>query len=192
MRYSILIAALACQIAVGADPAAARPESNYADALHELEQEIGSGVHGATENVKTKIHQQRGAHRERMEEMAGFKKKVGQRRVERERRSMDDIKKPDGPLQRFKNKSNDHPQQKMHQRQKEKRIQLDEMHRKVSDKLAAHHEGRELLSDEDVEHHTRRKAALERKKTSWRDEKPEQVSCNNIEYLSFSSCIFND
>lgn len=65
-------------------------------------------------------------------------------------------------------------QQKFHQRHIEKQIRLDELHAQVSETLMAHHTGQRKLSDEELESHTKKQLALERKRTSLREETPER------------------
>jgi len=176
MRSAILIFALAFKTDFGVDAAATttRQEKYYADALEELEKEIGSGVHGATQDdAKTNVHKRRGAHHN-TEELAGFKKKVDRRKAERARRATDDIEKLNDQLQHFEGQSSDDLRQNFHQRQKEKKIHLEKMHQEVSETLKAHHKGRKLLSNEDLERHTKKKAALERKNRTLEEETPER------------------
>lgn len=197
MRSAILIVALAFGIDFGVDATATatRQEqyhaSEYADALDELEQEIGSsGVRRPAANEEDARQsnggqKRRGATQRNMEEREGFKKKVDRRKAERERRAMEDIEKlndnddrPHSPGNGNANNNNNERRdlrQQFHQRQEEKKVQLGEMHRKVSDALEAHHEGRELLGTDELEHHTRRKNALERKRRSLEEETPERV-----------------
>ena len=63
---------------------------------------------------------------------------------------------------------------KFHQRQIEKQIRLDQLHAQVSETLTAHHSGQRKLSDTELESHTKKQLALERKRTSLREETPER------------------
>ena len=63
---------------------------------------------------------------------------------------------------------------KFHQRQIEKQIRLDQLHAQVSETLHAHHSGQRQLSDVELESHTKKQMALERKRTSLREETPER------------------
>lgn len=65
-------------------------------------------------------------------------------------------------------------QLKFHQRQIEKQIRLDELHAQVSETLTAHHTGQRKLSDAELESHTKKQLALDRKRTSLREETPER------------------
>lgn len=65
-------------------------------------------------------------------------------------------------------------QQKFHQRHIEKQIRLDQLHAQVSETLTAHHTGQRKLSDVELESHTKKQLALERKRTSLREESPER------------------
>ena len=209
MRAVIVIVALAAfqkvvDFGVNAATATASHEHHsheeryYADVLDELEQEIGSGVHGQDEkeeNAKTyKLHNKRRSQEElarsaeaaeqHATELEGFKKKVDSRRAERERRRAHDL------LENIKDESE--LRQKFHERQKEKRIHLDKMHREVTEVLDAHHDGRMLLSDRELKEHTRKQASLEKKRRSLEKETPEKVSHDEeiiylIEELKLSS-----
>ena len=63
---------------------------------------------------------------------------------------------------------------KFHQRQIEKQIRLDQLHAQVSETLHAHHSGQRQLSDAELESHTKKQQALERKRTSLREESSER------------------
>ena len=63
---------------------------------------------------------------------------------------------------------------RFHNRQREKKQRLDEMHVEVSEKLDAHHSGRNLLSTEELDTYTKKKTAIERKRKSLNEETPER------------------
>ena len=63
---------------------------------------------------------------------------------------------------------------KFHQRQIEKQLRLDQLHTQVTETLHAHHSGQRQLSNADLESHTKKLKALERKRTSLREESPER------------------
>ena len=56
----------------------------------------------------------------------------------------------------------------------EKQLRLDQLHTQVTETLHAHHSGQRQLSDADLESHTKKLKALERKRTSLREETPER------------------
>ena len=165
----IVTAACACQLAVGADAAAAAtlPETHhvdidYAEALNDLEREMGSGPGTDHEHHQPHHH----------DDLLQKKRGSGPRR---ERKALDDIAQLDERLRNFEGKvSHDDLREHFHQRQKDKRVQLDQKHREVSERLQDHHEGRKLLSDEELELHEKRKGALERKRRSLEEETPER------------------
>lgn len=61
-----------------------------------------------------------------------------------------------------------------HQRQIEKQFRLDQLHAQVTETLYAHHSGQRQLSNAELESHTKKLKALERKRTSLREESPER------------------
>ncbi len=63
---------------------------------------------------------------------------------------------------------------KFHQRHIEKQMRLDQLHAQVSETLTAHHTGQRKLSDAELESHTKKQLALDRKRTSLREESPER------------------
>ena len=63
---------------------------------------------------------------------------------------------------------------KFHQRQIEKQLRLDQLHAQVTKTLHEHHSGQRQLSGADLESHTKKLKALERKRTSLREESPER------------------
>lgn len=63
---------------------------------------------------------------------------------------------------------------RFHNRQREKKQRLDEIHVEVSEKLEAHHSGRNLLSTEELDTYTKKKTAIERKRKSLNEETPER------------------
>lgn len=63
---------------------------------------------------------------------------------------------------------------RFHNRQREKKQRLDEIHTEVSEKLEAHHSGRNLLSTEELDTYTKKKTAIERKRKSLNEETPER------------------
>ena len=63
---------------------------------------------------------------------------------------------------------------RFHNRQREKKQRLDEIHIEVSEKLEAHHSGRTLLSTEELDTYTKKKTAIERKRKSLTEETPER------------------
>lgn len=63
---------------------------------------------------------------------------------------------------------------RFHNRQREKKQRLDEIHTEVSEKLEAHHSGRNLLSTEELDTYTKKKTSIERKRKSLNEETPER------------------
>jgi hypothetical protein len=63
---------------------------------------------------------------------------------------------------------------RFHNRQREKKQRLDEIHIEVSEKLEAHRSGRNLLSTEELDTYTKKKTAIERKRKSLNEETPER------------------
>ena len=202
------ITGIACPIilAIGINAAATttheHSERYYADAVEELEHEIGSGIHGASEddtkanrrhhhhhqhNRRAASHQQQNS-----EELKGYKKKIDKRKAERERLAREDIQKLNDRLQAYQDDDPSHHhdtlRDQFHKRQQDKKIHLEKMHKEVTDALEGHHSGRRLLSEEELEHHTRRKGVLERKKRSMEEETPEKVCIIYAKYES--ECVY--
>lgn len=193
MRFAILLVALVLASATRQEEDI--PYRQYADALVDLEFEIGSGVHGTKEDTVERRHHHNSINKE---ELSGYKKKIDIRKAERERRALDDINKLNDQL---KQQQHDHGEDiphttndrtKYHKRQIQKQKQINELHKSTLEILDDHHEGRKLLNDVDLEHHNRRLSVLSKKKRSLETESPERVSFYIISfYISMCLCIYH-